>query len=183
MSDETEKMYARLAEQEREINNLRQGYVIVNTRYNSALKSLRLLSANAREAVKQADIATQKAAAASNLAASVASDVVSKAVSEAAALVAAAAKKAVKVMEAGAQEVAVTATEAAAAAAVAAEKAAAVIRAAAQGATVAATEASTALVTAAAAAAAAEEAVSIEGEELDAERRLHIASGRAGKAA
>jgi hypothetical protein len=119
MSEETDKIYARLAAQHTEIANLRQGYVIVNNRYATALESLRMLSSNAREAMKRAEAAAQKAAFAAKSAADVASEVVAAAVTEAAATVAIAAKKAAAVIRAAADEAAAAAAEAAAAAALA----------------------------------------------------------------
>lgn len=111
MSEETDKLYARLAQQSTEIENLRQGYVIVNRRYGAALESLKLLSASAREAVVRADIAAQEAARSAKHAASVASDLVAKASTAAAAVAAAAlaaaaatASAAAEVIEAEEQE-------------------------------------------------------------------------------
>lgn len=125
MSEETDKIYARLAAQEREIANLREGYVIINRRYSVALGSLKLLTANATETMKRAAIAADKAATTAAQAAAVAREAVSKTVADAAAVVAAAADAAAAISKVAATAAAEAAAEAVAAAAAAGAAAAA----------------------------------------------------------
>src|SRR5690348_6682000 len=54
VNEETDKIYKRLAELEREVVNLRGGYVIVNNRYTEALSSLKNLTFHAKEAATRA---------------------------------------------------------------------------------------------------------------------------------
>ncbi len=72
MDEQTEKIYARLAAMDREIANLRQGYVIVNKRYTEALASLRRLITHATDAARKSSQAAQKAEIACRNAASAA---------------------------------------------------------------------------------------------------------------
>lgn len=44
MDADTEKIYARLGQLEAEIANLREGYVIVNARYNQSLAGMKQLT-------------------------------------------------------------------------------------------------------------------------------------------
>lgn len=52
MSDETERLRARIVAQEREIANLRGGYVLVRGQLRAALESLQLRQSHAAAAVK-----------------------------------------------------------------------------------------------------------------------------------
>lgn len=62
MSEETEKIHARLVGLEIEVKNSREGYVVVNTRYNAALESLSELAKNATDAAKRAAESAAEAA-------------------------------------------------------------------------------------------------------------------------
>jgi len=86
MSDETERLRARIVAQEREIANLRGGYVLVRGQLRAALESLQLRQSHAAAAIKRAAIAAEKAAAVVETAASVASELVSEAARETKAL-------------------------------------------------------------------------------------------------
>lgn len=78
MSEEIDRIHSRLTELEIEIANLRQGYIVVNERYNAAMESLRMLTTHATEAAKRAETAAQHFGIASKSAAVVASDVAEK---------------------------------------------------------------------------------------------------------
>jgi hypothetical protein len=59
MSDDTDRIYAKLAQLELEIINLRQGYVILNKRYAEVLGTLKDLTLHAMEAAKRAAAAAE----------------------------------------------------------------------------------------------------------------------------
>ena len=62
MSTELEKVHEKLAGLEREIKELREGYVIANKRYTEALATLSEMVANAKEAASRAATAAKLAA-------------------------------------------------------------------------------------------------------------------------
>ena len=66
MTEENEKLYARLAELEREIRNLREGYSIVNRRFSAVLESLKDLASNATAAAIRSAAARKSADACTN---------------------------------------------------------------------------------------------------------------------
>lgn len=68
MTEENEKLYARLAELEREIRNLREGYSIVNRRFSAVLESLKDLASNATAAAIRSAAARKSADACTNAA-------------------------------------------------------------------------------------------------------------------
>lgn len=61
MNKEMEQIHARMGELEREITNLRQGYVIVNQRYSESLLSLKELSSFTTQAAKRSALAADHA--------------------------------------------------------------------------------------------------------------------------
>ena len=61
MSEDTDRIYVKLAQLEQEITNLRQGYVILNKRYGAALGTLKDLTLHAMEAAKRAAVAASVA--------------------------------------------------------------------------------------------------------------------------
>lgn len=68
MTEENEKLYARLAELEREIRNLREGYSIVNRRFSAVLESRKDLASNATAAAIRSAAARKSADACTNAA-------------------------------------------------------------------------------------------------------------------
>lgn len=68
LTEENEKIYARLAELEREIRNLREGYSIVNRRFSAVLESLKELASNATAAAIRSAAARKAADACTNAA-------------------------------------------------------------------------------------------------------------------
>lgn len=82
MSDETERLYAKIVAQEREIVNLKGGYALVRGQLHAALESLKARQTDASAAIKRAAIAAENAAAEVENAASVASELVSQAARE-----------------------------------------------------------------------------------------------------
>jgi hypothetical protein len=108
MSDETEKLYARIAAQAQEIINLRGGYLIVQGQLQNAMRLLVARRTGDAAATKRAAIAAETAATEVETAASVASELVLKATREAKSLsppaaAAAAAAAAVKLVAAEAR--------------------------------------------------------------------------------
>jgi hypothetical protein len=61
MSDEIDRIYTKLAHLEQEITNLRQGYVVVNQRFNESLLAMKLLTVASKEAAQRSAIAAKKA--------------------------------------------------------------------------------------------------------------------------
>lgn len=76
MDEVTNKIYAKLAEFEREIKNLREGYLIVGKRYSESIESLKLLTLHSREAAERAAASAIKSAAAARSAATAAATAV-----------------------------------------------------------------------------------------------------------
>ena len=62
LTEENEKIYARLAELEREIRNLCEGYSIVNRRFSAVLELRKDLASNATAAAIRSAAAARKAA-------------------------------------------------------------------------------------------------------------------------
>jgi hypothetical protein len=106
MGDETERLYAKIVAQEREIVNLRGGYALIRGQLHAALESLKGRQTSAAAAMRRAAIAAEKAAAEIENAASVASELVSRSEREAKSLspAAAAAAAAVKLLVASARD-------------------------------------------------------------------------------
>lgn len=125
MNEEMDRIHSRLTQLEIEITNLRQGYIVVNERYNAAMESLRLLTTQATEAAKGAEAAAQHFGIASKSAAVVANDVAEKSVVTVAERATEAADTAAEVAAEAAASVAAAATAAAAVVAEAAAEAAA----------------------------------------------------------
>lgn len=61
MNKEIENIYSKLVNLETEVNNLRQGYAVINQRYSEAIGTLKNLTSSALEAAKRAAIAAEKA--------------------------------------------------------------------------------------------------------------------------
>ncbi|WP_114636717.1 hypothetical protein [Polynucleobacter necessarius] len=59
MQEDIEKIYAKLVNLETEIQNLREGYIIISERYTVAISSLKSLTASALEAAKRAAVAAK----------------------------------------------------------------------------------------------------------------------------
>ncbi len=85
LKDDIEKIYAKLIALETEVVNLRQGYVVVNTRYAEALGSLKHLTHTSLEAAKRAAAAVAHQAEESLLQASAQAAAAAKRAAEAAA--------------------------------------------------------------------------------------------------
>lgn len=66
MDEEMEKLYAVLYAREREIMNLREGYVITSRLYTESLDTIRAIAINTIHASKASEIAANKALLAAN---------------------------------------------------------------------------------------------------------------------
>ncbi|HEX4944435.1 MAG TPA: hypothetical protein VFV55_08775 [Usitatibacteraceae bacterium] len=91
MDQEATKIYAKLAEFEKEIANLREGYLVVGKRYSESIESLKVLTDHAREAAERAAASAILSATAATNAATAAREAANETVVAAAAAASAAA--------------------------------------------------------------------------------------------